>query len=712
MRHPLPRCVVAAALLCCGLARADVVSVSLRPDADALDTLDWRHARIRDLKAATFPRDAPLYATVELGFQEPLGRGFPASLFGSDVRQITVVVGAGTLSHKAYLLVDEDGQGVAIEPGADGTASTDSVSVVQAEKSPGPVMAARFGIPIWAPMPLDDHLEIAVGVSKLPSFGRQFFDDLMGAASARATGLVTGVAGEDAGKVVQKRADRALAWLQKNDEQLGRPILLKRLQACRDSPLTCGGVLGSQTVVVTEAADSPDVFASKYEVRDGLLRARAGGARHPDFAVFVRLQLDAMPRALFSAECLAAWQDESAKTREELGKRCPADGLATAHQAAFKRLREALAKLPVPSAPREDLAVRTYELTSALADACGRGGAQLPPDSFPCQSVRALLDGKPRQLRVLGEGLAKYRAALEDLAALPAGGSAVCQHQREFAEQLQQVSQEFLKVEPTCRFNADDVAHPLRCGGLPGVETLAAVLGEKRGALADACRQQNLCADPGTPEPALRMALDAVCRNGVRGDPNTFAMDTTPIIQVFEGAVAGAVKEPLDAGTAERVVASLRKLGDAGARLPATEPWSALLRTVGTRLGDITAEYSASRQYADELAEGETAAARQAARELAELAGPVRADSADALERTVAADLDELKKLPHPFAKLFRGGRDHFVPVLGEARELRVARGSLYRRLWQDLDAVKRRKSAAPPEPRLPDAAPVPAPAG
>ncbi|XXF75384.1 hypothetical protein P2318_20195 [Myxococcaceae bacterium GXIMD 01537] len=693
-----------AVLLTSGVTHAEVVSVALRSEAGPLDTLDWRQARVRDLRAATFPPAAPLYATVELGFQEPAPRGLPVRLFVSYVQQITVVVSAGGQSRKAYLLVDEAGRGVAVEPGAAGQAS-----VVHAEQGP---VAARFGVPIWAPMPLDDHLEISIGVSTLPSFGRQLFEDLLSAAAARATGLVSGAVGEDAGQVLQKSADRALAWLQHSDTQMGRPIVLKRLPVCRESPLTCGGVLGSQAVVVTTSNESPDVFAARHEVRDGLLRSRATGERHPDFAVFVRLQVDPLPRALFSPECMAAWQDDSGKARPELAKRCPTEGLAPAHQRAFTRLRDALSRLPLDTAPREEATLRARELSVAYAESCGRGEARLPATGVPCQSVRALLERKPfAQAVALGEGLVKYREALEALAARPSGGAAVCQHEREFVERFQKASQEFVQVEPTCRFSTEDVAHPLRCGGLPGIESLAAELGSKRGALADECRQQNLCATAKQGEPALRMTLDAVCRNGVRGSLATLSMDTTPLVQVFEGA--GEVKEPLDAKTAERVTANLRTLADGGVNLPATEPWSALLDSVRTRLEALTGEFLAARQFADEFAEGETAAARIAARELTELAGPVRADAFDALERTVFADLDELKRLPHPFAKLFRGGKEHFVPVAGAARELRLSRAALYRRLRQDVERVRAQRGALPAVlPQAPDSAPLPAPAG
>ncbi|MGZ3457278.1 MAG: hypothetical protein ACXU86_02115, partial [Archangium sp.] len=521
-------------------------------------------------------------------------------------------------------------------------------------------------------------------------------------------------AGEDAGQALQKSADRALAWFKQTDDRLGKPIVLKRLQACRDSPLTCGGVLGSQVVVVTEADGSAEDFATTHEVRDGQLRTSASGSRYPEFVVFARLQVEPLPKTAFSPACVAAL--EMGPGSGKLAERCPAEGLATSHQPRFVRLRDVLARLQSEPS-REEAAVSVYELAGIHGEVCGRGDSQLPSESLPCQRVRTLLEGKPQtELRVLGEALVKYRGELESLAALPGGGQTSCKQERELRERFQRASQAFVGTVPVCRFDADDLLHPLRCGGLPAIESLAARLGQKRGELVDACREQGLCHGDAVAEPAFRMTLEAICGRGIGQPLASFALDTTPIVTAFEGASLGNVKEPLDVSTTERVLAAVRARSDSTGTLPETEVWRTLVATLRQRLDAVYVEYVAARQLSEELAEGETSASRQVAHELTSLAGPVRAESSDALERTVQADLDELRRMPHPFARLFKGGREHFVPIQGAARDIRLGRSALYRRLTQDLEALRQRQ--LPAERQLPAAAaqgqrlPVAAPAG
>jgi hypothetical protein len=691
MRHPLFRLLLTALLLGGGAARAEVVALSLRPESKKLDTLDWRHASERAQKQATFSPGMPLYVTVELGFQEPAPRPFPLRLVESYVQKITVQVGSGSQSRKAYLLVDEQGRGVAVDPGREDAGGGDSVGLVQAEKSQGTV-GARFGIPVWAPMPVDDHLEIAIGVSTLPSIGRTLFDDLVGAATAQATGLVSGVAGDAAGQALQKPAERALAWLKQGDEQLGKPLILKRLQACRDSPLTCGGVLGSQVVVVTEADGPAEDFATTHEVKDGLLRVTASGGRHPAFAAFIRLQVEPLPKAAFSSDCLAALQQDAWSKRPALAEKCPVEGLAASHQARFSRLRDALDRLQ-PALAREESAARVQSLASTFEEVCGGDDAQLPTGSVPCQVARTFLERKPQpELRKLGGALARYREELQALAALPVGGPASCAHERDVRERFQRASAAFVESATACRFDGDDLPHPLRCGGLPDIEALAASIGQKRGELVDACREQGLCQGAPDAEPALRMALEAVCGKGIRQEPASFALDTTPIVAAFEGATPNVSKEPLDATSSERVLAALRTRSDATGRLPETGNWRTLMASLRQRLDTLYGEYVAARQFSEELGGGELAASRQVARELVSLTGPVRAESSDGLERTLFADLEELGRMPPAFPRLFKGGKDHFVPVLGAARELRLGRSALYRRLVQDLESVRQRQ--------------------
>lgn len=689
------RLLVAALLLGGGAARADVVALSLRPESKKLDTLDWRHASERALKQATFSSEMPLYVTVELGFQEPAARPFPLRLVESYVQKITVQVSSGSQSRKAYLLVDEQGRGVAIDPGKDGTAGGDSVGLVQADKSQGTV-GARFGVPVWAPLPVDDHLEIAIGVSTLPSVGRALFEDLVGAATAQATGLVSGVAGDAAGALIKTPADRALAWLKQGDEQLGKPLILKRLQACRDSPLTCGGVLGSQVVVVTQADGPAEDFAPAHEVKDGLLRVKASGGRYPEFVAFVRLQVEPLPKSAFSSDCLAALQQDAWSKRPALAEKCPVEGLAASHQARFTRLRDALDRLQ-PALAREESAARVLSLATAFEEVCGGEDAQLPTGSVPCQVARTVLERKPQpELRKLGGALAKYREELQALAALPVGGPASCAHERDVRERFQRASAAFVESATACKFDGDDLPHPLRCGGLPDIEALAAGIGQKRGELVDACREQGLCQGAPDADPALRMTLEAVCGKGIRQELASFALDTTPIVAAFEGASSSVTREPLEASSAERVLAALRTRSEATGRLPETGPWRNLLSTLRQRLDSLYGEYVAARQFSEELGGGELAASRQVARELVSLTGPVRAESPDALERTLFADLEELGRMPSAFPRLFKGGRDHFVPVLGAARELRLGRGALYRRLVQDLEAVRQRQPSPP----------------
>ncbi|PTL82768.1 hypothetical protein [Vitiosangium sp. GDMCC 1.1324] len=707
MRHPLIRYLLVASLLVCSQARAGVVALTLRPEAKALDTLDWRHATARELKQVTFPAGMPLYASVELGFQEPAARGLPWRLIFNSVQKITVVVSAGGQSRKAYLLVDEQGRGVAIEPtGEDGKKA--EVRLAGADSAQGPV-AARFGIPISAPMPVDDHVEISIGVALLPSFGRQLFEDLLGAATARARGAITGVMGDEAGDGFKKSSDRALAWIEQTDEQLGQPLVLKRLQACRDSPLTCGGVLGSQVVVVTEADGSAEDFASTHEVRDGQLRVSASGSRYPEFAVFARLQVEPLPATVFSRECAAALEQGAWSGKPGLAERCPVEGLAAAHQPRFLRLRNALERLQ-SELGREEMAVRVYELASIHGEVCGRGDTQLPVESLPCRTARAVLESKPRSdLFALGEALVKYRRELETLASLPVGGPSSCKQERELRERFQRASQAFLGAAPACAFDADDLPHPLRCGGLPSIESLVASLGRKRGELLDACREQGLCRGEPVAEPALRMTLEAVCSRGVGQAPASLTIDTSPVVAAFEGSSPGGVKEQLDATTTERVLAAVRTRADPTGALPETEVWRTLMATLRQNLDALYDEYTAARQLSDELAEGETAASRQVARELMSLVGSIRADSPDALERTLHSDLEELRRLPHPFARLFKGGKGHFVPVQGAARDIRLGRSALYRRLVQDLDAVRQRppQVVAPVQQRPPVSAPA-----
>lgn len=694
MFHPSFRLLVAALLLSGGAARAEVVALSLRPESKKLDTLDWRHASERAQKQATFSPGMPLYVTVELGFQEPAARPFPLLLVESYVQKITVQVSSGSQSRKAYLLVDERGRGVAVDPGKDGAGGGDTVGLVQADKSQGTV-GARFGVPIWAPLPVDDHLEIAIGVSKLPSIGRELFEDLVGAATAQATGLVSGVAGDAAGQLIKTPADRALAWLKQGDEELGPPLILKRLQICRDSPLTCGGVLGSQVVVVTQSDDAAEDFSTTHEVKDGLLRVKSSGRRYPEFAAFIRLQVESLPKSAFSSDCLAALQQDPWSKRSALADKCPVDGLAASHQARFSRLRDALDKLQ-PALAKEDSAARVLSLGTTFDEVCGTDDAQLPTGSVPCQVARTVLDRKPQpELRKLGGALAKYREELQSLAALPVGGPASCAHERDVRERFQRASAAFLETATACRFDGDDLPHPLRCGGLPDIEALAASIGQKRGELVDACREQGLCQGAPDADPALRMTLDAVCGKGVRQELASFALDTTPIVAALEGPAVNITKEPLDATSTERVLAALRTRSDATGRLPETGNWRNLMTTLRQRLDSIYGEYVAARQFSDELGGGELASSRQVARELMSLSGPVRAESPDALERTLFADLEELSRMPSAFPRLFKGGKDHFVPVLGAARELRLSRGALYRRLVQDLEAVRQRPPPA-----------------